>query len=125
MSISALPLDDLPDPTDGDRDRLLHRQLEATLRKRFYENCNGVAQSLLTSSDWLMSNTGKGLMLVIRCPDQSLHSRILNHIARLGTHLEVFSKTAQVQIYPPAGMGDPLLLAVDEIDTYKDTLQSS
>jgi hypothetical protein len=125
VSISALHPDDRPDPTESDRDRDLNRQLVATLRKRFYENCNGVVQAVLTSSDWSMSNTGKGLLLTIRCPDQSLHSRILNHLAHLGTKLETFSKTAQIQIDPPTDTGDPLLLAVDEIETYKDTLQSS
>jgi hypothetical protein len=125
VSISALHPDDKPDPTDSDRDRYLNRQLVATLRKRFYENCNGVVQAVLTGSDWSMSNTGKGLLLEIRCPDQSLYCRILNYLAHLGTQLEVFSKTAQIQIDPPPDMGDPLLLAVDEIETYKDTLQSS
>lgn len=125
MSFSTLHPDDLPDPADRDRDRDLKRQLEATVRKRFYENCNGVAQALLIGSDWSMFNDGTGLLLVIHCPDPSLHSRILNHIAHLGTHLAAFSKTAQLAIYPPADQGDPLHLSVDEIETYKDTLHSS
>jgi hypothetical protein len=115
VSLSSLPLADRPDPNDGDRDRLLRRQLEASLRKHFYESCHGVTQGLLTSGEWCLTNTGASLMLVLHCPDQSTHWRILNNISHFAAQLAAFSRNASIQISPPPGMGDPQLLQVHEI----------
>lgn len=115
MSLSSLPPADRPDPNDEDLDRLLRRQLEASLSKHFYESCNGVTQGLLTSGEWSLTNTGASLMLGLHCPDQSTHWRVLNNISHFGSQLAVFSKNARIHIAPPPGMGDPQVLQVCEI----------
>jgi hypothetical protein len=122
MSLSALPPDDRINPRDHNIDLLLCRQLENTMGQHFYEGCDSSIQELLNACEWYLASSANALTLVIRCPDFITNWRVLNDIDQIGLYLEPFSRTAKVLIYPPPGLGEPLMLRVDEISVYKDIL---
>jgi hypothetical protein len=97
--IRFLP-DDLPPVVFTDRDRTLHHQLEEAVRKYFYEACDGVTQGLLMSlgSEWTVLIQAEALILMISCPEQSIHWRVLNNIEPLGNILRQFSPTAKIRV---------------------------
>lgn len=123
MNLFSLPPEDRIAPRDRSIDRLLQRHLEVSLSKRFYDRCDSNAQALLDACEWYLMNTASALMLVIVCEERSVNWQILNNIDLLGNYLASLSSTAKIQVYPPSGMGEPLLLRVDEISVYEDLFQ--
>jgi hypothetical protein len=122
MSKSFLSPDDLPPAEVDQLDGILRRQLEDAIERRFYETCDGVTQSLLTSCEWYITTKALALTLVINCPDLGLNWRVLNNIVPLGTRLEAFSPSARIRISPSVGTGAPFEIRVDEISVYRDSL---
>jgi hypothetical protein len=114
--------DDLPPEQFMPPDRLLQRQLEDTIARRFYEACDGVTQSLLTGCEWYVRTHSSQLILVINCPDMSTNWRVLNNLLLLAAPLELFSNTGRVRICPPVGEGEPLDIRIDEIPVFRDLL---
>jgi hypothetical protein len=102
-----LPPDDLPPDQIMPIDSILRRQLESAIGRRFYEACDGVTQSLLTSCEWFVTTTTSALTLVVNCPDMPTHWRVLNNIAALTSPLERFSSGAKIQVCPPVHLGIP------------------
>jgi hypothetical protein len=121
MSQPFLPPDDLPPAEVDQLDGILRRQLEDAIGRCFYEACDGVTQSLLTSCEWYITTKAIALTLVINCPDLGLNWRVLNNIVPLGTRLEQFSASARIRISPPVGTGAPFEVRVDEISVYRDS----
>lgn len=122
MSYLSLHPDDLPPVELGAEDATLRRKLEESIGKRFYESCDGVTQSLLISCEWYVSNSSKGLVLVINCPDQVINWRVLNNVLPIGHCMAQFSQQARIRVCPPPGMGDPFEVRVDELSMYQDSL---
>lgn len=122
MSRSSLPSDDLPPSQISELDRILRRQLEASTAKHFYESCDGVTQSVLSSCEWSITTNSSALMLVINCPDLALNWRVLNNIVPIGTRLAQFSSRAKIRVCPPDESGTPFEIRVDEISLYRDPL---
>jgi hypothetical protein len=118
---SFLPADDLPPAETTQLDRDLHRQLELSTSKHFYECCNGVLQALLLSCEWYIAINANALLLVIACPDQATTWRVLNHIVAIGGHLAQLSPHGRIRVCPPAGLGLPYDLRVDELSIYRDS----
>lgn len=118
---SFLP-DDLPSPEFGNDDKVLKRCLEESIRRYFYESCDGVMQGLLLRSEWSLTTTSDALTLVILCPDMITNWRVLNNIVPLGNKLGQFVSNAKIRICPPDGMGTPFEIRVDEISLYRDLL---
>ncbi|OLP17386.1 hypothetical protein BST81_16435 [Leptolyngbya sp. 'hensonii'] len=119
MSHSSLPADDQPSHSSTE-DRLLRRQLEESIGKRFYETCDGVIQGLLTRCEWYVTTSAQSLTLVIACPDHGLNWQILNNITAIAAGLEAFSDSARIRICPPAGLGAPYEMRIDEVFLYQD-----
>jgi hypothetical protein len=124
MTLFSLPPEDRIDPRDRGIDGLLGQQLELSLSKRFYDRCDREAQALLDACEWYLTNTASALTLVIICEERSVNWRVLNNIDLLGNYLASLSSTAKIQVYPVQGMGEPLLLRVDEISVYQDLFQN-
>lgn len=122
MNTFFLPPDDLPPAQLSSLDEELRRQLEASTAKHFYEGCDGVTQSVLSSCDWHITSNSSALMLVITCPDMTINWRVLNNIVSIGNQLAQFSGGAKVRICPPEGIGTPFEIRVDEISVYRDSL---
>lgn len=120
MNLFSLPPEDRIDPRDRGVDGLLRRHLEVSLSKRFYDRCDRDAQVLLDACEWYLTNTASALTLVIVCAERSVNWHVLNNIDLLGNFLGSLSSTAKIQVYPPQGTGEPLLLRVDEIAVYQD-----
>jgi len=115
----SLPSDDLP---SAQLDGMLQRHLEETIARRLYEACDGVTQALLTGCEWFITTNAPALTLVVNCPDRSTNWRVLNHIAALAQPLETFAPNARIRVCPPAGLGEPLEVRVDEIPVFRDLL---
>jgi hypothetical protein len=124
MTLFSLPPEDRIDPRDRAIDGLLRRHLEVSLSKRFYDRCDRKAQILLDACEWHLTNTASALTLVMVCEERLVNWQVLNNIDLLGNYLASLSSTAKIQVYPPQGMGEPLLLRVDEISVYEDLFQN-
>ena len=124
MNLFSLPPEDRIDSRDRGIDGLLRRHLEISLSRRFYDRCDSDAQVLLDACEWYLTNTASALTLVIVCEERAINWQVLNNIDQLGNFLASLSSTAKIQVYPPPGMGEPLLLRVDEISVYEDLLQN-
>ncbi|MEM6521673.1 MAG: hypothetical protein AAF722_20350 [Cyanobacteria bacterium P01_C01_bin.70] len=120
----ALPPEDRPADSPGDRDALLRRQLELSTQAHFFEACNGSIQSLLMECRRWDISLAKGLLLIIHCPDAMTNWRVLNRIAAIAAVLAQFSAPAKIRVYPPKGQGDPFDMRVDERSEYRDGRQS-
>ncbi|NJP10837.1 MAG: hypothetical protein HC866_16305 [Leptolyngbyaceae cyanobacterium RU_5_1] len=118
----SLDPDDLPPAQLDQADSILCRQLEESISRHFYENCNGVTQALLLSCEWYIATNSDALMLVITCPDMMTNWRVLNNVVLIGNVLERFVSSAKIRVCPPADAGVPFEIRVDEISVYRDSL---
>jgi hypothetical protein len=122
MSVPFLPIDDLPPQEFGQADQFLQRQLEESVTKHFYEACDGVTQGLLLRCEWCIKSMVDALALEILCPDMMTNWRVLNNVVVLGNTLKQFVPSAKVRICPPADMGTPFEVQVDEVSVHRDLL---
>ncbi|MDB9527245.1 hypothetical protein PN498_14695 [Oscillatoria sp. CS-180] len=114
----ALPPDDQPPASTTDLDATLRRRLELSMRKHFFEACDGSMQSLLMECSWTI-NIAEVLMLVIHCPDATTNWRVLNGMAQIAEFLAQTSPLAKIRVYPPMGMGGPFDMRVNERSEYR------
>lgn len=122
MSVPSLPVDDLPPQEFGQADKFLQRQLEESVTKHFYEACDGVTQGLLLRCEWHIKSIVDALTLEILCPDMMTNWRVLNNVVVLGNTLKQFVPSAKVRICPPADMGTPFEVPVNEVSVHRDLL---
>lgn len=120
MSQLSLHPDDLPPAQITSQDLLLFRQFEDSISRCFYENCDGVTQALLLSCEWSIRMRGDVPVLTIVCPDQASNWRVLNNLVKVAAYLTILSKQAKIRICPPAGLGIPFEMRVDEGSIYRD-----
>lgn len=121
MGHPLLPADDLPPMGATSEDRVLLRKLEDSVGKHFYESCDGVTQALLMGCEWAIAITAEALTLIIDCPDQNTNWRVLNNIVPIGEKLGQFSQQAKIRVAPPAEVGAPFEIRVDELSIYRDS----
>jgi hypothetical protein len=115
MNPTFLPPEDLP-PTSGfELDQKLHRQLEESITKRFYEACDGVVQGLLCQCQWQVTTRASALTLVLTCPNAAVNWRVLNNLIPLASQLARFCPSAKIRVCPPSEVGTPFELWIDEI----------
>ncbi|HEY9623713.1 MAG TPA: hypothetical protein V6C78_25370 [Crinalium sp.] len=122
MSTPSLPEDDQP-PSEAYVDRRLRWQLDESISRRFYEACDDELRSLLGRCEWYTTTHPGVLTLVIDCPDASTNWDVLHSVVPLGQTLEQFSLSAKIRVCPPPGTGTPFEIRVDEISTYRDSLE--
>ncbi|MGD1856944.1 MAG: hypothetical protein ACFB2W_22140 [Leptolyngbyaceae cyanobacterium] len=108
-----LPPEDLPPETTTDIDVELADQLEQSLREYFFEACDGSTQSLLMLCTWSIT-IAEVVILNIYCSDQEKNWRVLNRMNTLAKYLSQFSSYAKIRVHPPADMGSPFDMRVDE-----------
>lgn len=120
MSTFSLSADDLPPEQPLPLDNLLRSQLEDAIGRRLYESCDGVTQSVLASCQWHVTTQAEALTLVIQCPDAATNWRVLNNLVLIATYLEAFTSSARIRVSPPAEVGVPFEMRVDEIAIYRD-----
>jgi hypothetical protein len=102
-------------------DIMLRQQLEYSLSKYFYQECDRSIQNLLSSCRWYMTTHASTLTLVIECPDQMTNWRVLQKIVPMGTILNSIVSSAKIRVCPPEGHGiHPFEMRVDELSVYRD-----
>ena len=69
--------DDLGPFQPSSADIILRQQLEKSLSKFFYENCDRKIRDLLSVCRWYVSTHTSAMTLVIECPDQVTNWRVL------------------------------------------------
>jgi hypothetical protein len=120
MSISNLPPDDLPPQQIDLDDRILRRQLDATLTQRFKEQCDRVSKELLDLCDWCITTTANVATLAILCPDRATNWKVLSRVVPMGNLMAQFSQDAKLRIYSSPEMVEPFEIRVDELSVYQD-----
>lgn len=115
MGPAFLPSEDLPSPSITALDEKLRRQLEESVAKRFYEACDGVVQGLLCQCNWQITTRASALTLVITCSNAAAHWRVMHNLVLLANQLARFSAHAKIRICPPAELGKPFELWIDEL----------
>lgn len=120
MSISNLHPDDLPPQQIDLDDRILRRQLDATLTQRFQEQCDPVSKKLLDRCDWCITTTANVVTLAILCPDRTTNWQVLNRVVPMGNLMAQFSQDAKLRIYSTPEMEEPFEIRVDELSVYRD-----
>lgn len=119
MAISNLPPDDLPPQQLDLGDRILRRQLDSSLTKRFKQQCDSASQQLLDLCDWSVT-TVNVVTLAIVCPDRATNWQVLNRVLPLGNLMAQFSQDAKLRIYSTPEMVDCFEIRVDELSIYRD-----
>lgn len=122
MNKYSLPPDDLPPDRTTQLDGILRRQLEESAGRHFYEACDRITQTLLSSCEWYVTTSTSALTLVIACPDLETYWYIVSDIEQIGSRLERSIGSAKIRVYPPVGTGTPFEIRVDEISNYRDLL---
>ncbi|MDF5715335.1 MAG: hypothetical protein PUP93_15995 [Rhizonema sp. NSF051] len=122
MSKSFLPADDLPPTETTQLDQILRFQLERSTGRYFYEACDRITQSLLSSCQWYLMTDNSTLKLVIDCPDIVTYWHIVSNITQISYRLERFVSDAKIRVYPPFGKGIPFEISVEEVSAYQDWL---
>ena len=119
MDNTSLPPDDLPPDNLNFADNLLRLHLEECLTKYFYEACDFEQQSLLSHCQWYITTYANAPTLVIDPPDSTINWRLLKGLVKLGSVLKQLARDAKIRVYPPAGMGTPFEMRVDELSVYR------
>jgi hypothetical protein len=120
MAIPSLTPDDLPPQRLDLDDRILRRQLDSSLTKRFKQQCDSASQQLLDLCDWSVTTAANVATLVIVCPDRATNWQVLNHVVALGNLMALFSQDAKLRIYSTPGMVDCFEIRVDELPIYRE-----
>ena len=116
-----LPPDDRPPAELSVSDRVLRRQLDASLTQRFEQQCDPFLTELLSHCDWYITTYTNVVTLVIACPDIATNWEVLHHVAYFGVPMEQFSQDSRIRIYPPMGTGEPFEIRVDELSIYRES----
>lgn len=106
-------------PTSADI--MLRQQLEYSISKHFYEECDRCIQKLLSDCRWYVTtHATNALTLVIECPDQVTNWRVLQKMVPMGTVLYKIVSSAKIRVCPPESEGMPFEMRVDELSVYRD-----
>jgi len=120
MYKSSLYSDDLPIYEISLRDQLLLRQLEESIGKKFFQACDSISRTLLTSCHWYFSTNTGVLALEIVCHNHESYWFVQHALFQLGMTLTKFTNKAKINIHPPQGEGEPWSMKVntssDDID---------
>ena len=119
MNAPPLPPDDLPPANLDFSDNLLRLHLEECLTHYFYEACDSQQQSLLSHCQWYITTYANAPTLVIEPPDSTTNWHLLKELVKLGSVLKQLARNAKIRVYPPAGMGTPFEMRVDELSVYR------
>jgi hypothetical protein len=115
MNHSFLPPDDLPPAKATLLDEILYRQLEETTCKKFYQTCGPITRTLLSNCHWYFQTNASTLTLVIYCYDLKSYWHITNVMSSLTKKLKLFSNNAKIRLCPPANIGIPWEVEVNQI----------
>ena len=113
MHHSSLYSDDLPVYQISLRDQLLLRQLEESISKKFFQACDCISRSLLTSCHWYFSTNTGILTLEIVCHNHESYWFVQHALFQLGMTLTRFTNRAKINIHPPHGEGEPWSMKVN------------
>ncbi|MBW4588816.1 hypothetical protein G7B40_022525 [Aetokthonos hydrillicola Thurmond2011] len=120
MTRSFLPADDLPPVKATLLDEILMRQLAEAIGRHFYQSCASTVRVLLSYCHWYFKANSYPITLVIFCYDIESYWHIINVIPLIVNSLKQFSNSAKIHLSPPANMGVPWDVAVDEISNDED-----
>lgn len=112
--------DDKPPENVSQLDKMMQVELERSIARCVYEECDRITQSLLSNCQWYVTNQASVLKLIIDCPDVVSYWHIVSNIPQIGSRLERFSKNAKIRVYPPTGKGMPFEISISEITAYRD-----
>ncbi|MBF2065937.1 MAG: hypothetical protein IGS39_16180 [Calothrix sp. C42_A2020_038] len=112
--------DDMPPAIISQLDKMMQVELERSIGRCVYEDCDRITQALLLNCQWYITSEASTLRLTIDCPDVVSYWHIVSNIPQIGSRLERFSKNAKVRVYPPTGKGMPFEISVNEISAYRD-----
>jgi hypothetical protein len=126
---NPLPAEDRPPDELSLADRLLSRQLEASLDLYLYSACIRDAwlkddpslQDLFDRCQWYVTMQTDAPTLAISCPDLVTSWQVLENLVRIGSLLERLA-IAKLRVCPPADRGTPLEIRVAEISVYREEL---
>ncbi|QOV22366.1 hypothetical protein [Anabaenopsis elenkinii] len=105
-------------PTSADI--ILRQQLEYSISRYFYQQCDRTIQNLLSNCRWYVTTRANAMTLVIECPDQVTNWRVLQKIVPMGTLLHSIITSAKIRVCPPDSQGIPFEMRVDELAVYRD-----
>jgi hypothetical protein len=105
-------------PTSADI--ILRQQLEYSISRYFYQQCDRTIQNLLSNCRWYVTTRANAMTLVIECPDQVTNWRVLQKIVPMGTLLHSIISSAKIRVCPPDSQGVPFEMRVDELAVYRD-----
>lgn len=114
-----LPNDDLHPVQLTSADIMLRQQLEYSICKYFYEECDRNIKNLLSNCRWYVI-THPNMTLVIECPDQITNWRILQQIVPMASLLYQVVSSARIRVCPPNNQGIPFEMRVDELSVFRD-----
>ncbi|RUT07166.1 hypothetical protein DSM106972_024270 [Dulcicalothrix desertica PCC 7102] len=112
--------DDKPPENVSQLDKMMQVELERSIARCVYEECDRITQALLSNCQWYVTNQASVLKLIIDCPDVVSYWHIVSNIPQIGSRLERFSKNAKIRVYPPSGKGMPFEISISEITAYRD-----
>jgi hypothetical protein len=115
MSLSALPIDDLPPSQLSSFDRLLQVWLEQRLTSVFLSACDRITQTLLSHCKWTLSHDADILLLTIYCTDVSTYWAIVSNIEQLGKSLAHITSNARLEIIPVDQKNLRIEIELDEL----------
>lgn len=101
-------------------DIILRQQLEYSISRYFYEDCDRTIQDLLSNCRWYVTSHPSALTLVIECPDQVTNWRMLQKLVTMAALLQKLVSSAKIRLCPPKGQGMPFEMRVDELSVYRD-----
>ncbi|MBV6626230.1 MAG: hypothetical protein KI793_25410 [Rivularia sp. (in: Bacteria)] len=101
-------------------DIILRQQLEKSLSKFFYENCDRKIKDLLSACRWYVTTHTSAMTLVIECPDQVTNWRILQKMVPMASLLNNVASNAKIRVCPPSSEGMPFEMRVDELSVYQE-----
>ncbi|RUR73912.1 hypothetical protein ACF3DV_25190 [Chlorogloeopsis fritschii PCC 9212] len=101
-------------------DIILRQQLENSISTYFYDACDRTIQNLLSICRWYVITCANAMTLVIECPDQITNWRVLQKIVPMATVLGEIINSAKIRVCPPANLGIPFEMRVDELSVYRE-----
>ena len=114
--------DDLGPFQPSSADIVLRQQLEKSLSKIFYDNCDRKIRDLLCVCRWYVTTHTSAMTLVIECPDRVTNWRILQKMVSMASLLNNIASSAKIRVCPPDSQGMPFEMRVDELSVYEQDL---
>ena len=112
--------DDLGPLQPSSADIILRQQLEKSLSKFFFDNCDRKVRDLLSVCRWYVTTHTSAMTLVIECPDKVTNWRVLQKMVPMASLLNDIASSAKIRVCPPANQGMPFEMRVDELSVYRE-----